>query len=374
MPTTGGPVRVLHLCPDTQHLRELYNLYRHALDEPPYESTVVFLRGAADAALAQQFGPRVTFLDLSRRALDGLRLPALWRLWRWARTQPKFDLVIAHRFKPLTLGLALQRMRVARHVFGIVHDLGQFKGLRRRRLIKRSARIPLTLIGVSEAVRAELLQDVSRFPAERIKVLVNAVDAPPPLGRAEALAALNLAPQRFWFGSVGRLVPRKGYDVLLRAFAPLAHKVLNVDLALIGSGQEEERLRRLCRELGIEERVVFCGWRADARALLTAFDVCVFPSRKEPFGLVNAEAMAARRPVIASAIDGVPEVVGNCALLVPPEDDVALGAAMRRLMDDAALRETMGAALHARWQDHFTPQRFIDRLRGLARETTESSP
>ncbi|MFP5465342.1 MAG: hypothetical protein ACLGHR_11305, partial [Gammaproteobacteria bacterium] len=85
-------LRVLHLCPDTRYLTELFALYREALDQPPFQSTVVFLRGKPDAALAQHMGERVQFLDLSRGALEGLRLPALWRLWRMYRDQ-RFDLV-----------------------------------------------------------------------------------------------------------------------------------------------------------------------------------------------------------------------------------------------------------------------------------------
>lgn len=366
---TAPPVRVLHLCPDPRHLSELFDLYREALNEPPFESTVVFLRGAADAALASRFGPRVTFLDLPRRALEGLRIPALWRLWRWCRRQPRFDLVVAHRFKPLTLALALRRFRVARQVFGVVHEIGQFDG-RRQRLIERAAGTPLTLIGVSEAVRADLLRRFPTFPAERVKVLPNAVTDLPPLDRAQAVAALNLAPQRFWFGSVGRLVPVKGYDVLLRAFAPLAAAVPDVGLALIGSGREEARLRALCRELGIDDRVALCGWHAEPRALLTAFDVCVFPSRSEAFGLVVAEAMAAARPVIASAVGGVPEVVGDQALLVPADDVNALADALHRLHEDALRRQRMGAALHQRWQERFSPPMFAQRLRAYTRDVT----
>ena len=70
------PLRVLHLCPDTRYLTQLFALYRDALDQPPFESTLVFLRGEPDAALAQRIGGRVQFLDLPRRALEGLRRAA----------------------------------------------------------------------------------------------------------------------------------------------------------------------------------------------------------------------------------------------------------------------------------------------------------
>lgn len=369
MTTAGGPVRVLHLYPNTWSLRELFVLYAQALDEPPFESRAVFLCGAPDPQLARQLAGHAVFLNLPQRSLEGLRLPALWRLWHWCREQPRFDLVVAHRFKALTLALALQRLGRARHVFGVVHEIGQFEG-HRRRTIACAVRAPLTLIGVSDAVGADLSRRFPAFAGRRIQVLPNAVSDPPPADRAQALAALDLDSQRFWFGSLGRLVRVKGYDMLLRAFAPLARGMPRLGLALIGSGPEERSLRALCRELGVEAQVAFCGWRPGARALLAAFDACVFPSRNEAFGLAIAEAMAAGRPLIASAVGGIPEVVGDKALLVPPEDIGALGDAMRQMLEDAGLRQTMGAALHARWQAQFSAQQFAQRLQALTHAAT----
>lgn len=371
--TAGAPVRVLHLCPDTRHLGELFSLYRQALDEPPFVSTVVFLRGRPEPQIRRALGDRAVFLGLSRGQLEGLRLPALWRLWRWSRTQPRFDVVIAHRFKALTLGLRLWRLGVARQVFGVVHELGQFAG-HRRHLLRCAARAPLTLLGVSEAVRLDLLRRFPHFPPQRVRALPNAVCGRPCVERSQALALLQLAPQRFWYGSVGRLVGIKGYDLLLRAFVPLARELPDVGLALIGSGSEEGHLRALCADLGIGEQVVFCGWRDDARGLLGAFDVCVFPSREEGFGLAIAEAMAAGRPVIASQVGGVPEVVEQDALLVPPDDEHALTEALRRLHGDAGLRDSMGAALQARWQAKFSPGQFTQRLQGYVREAIGLAP
>lgn len=366
MLTVDPPLRVLHLCPDTRYLTELFCLYRDALDRPPFESTVVFLRGRPDTALAQHVGVRVQFLDLSRGALEGLRLPALWRLWRSCRGQ-RFDLVVAHRFKALTLGLALRRLGVVRCVFGVVHEVGQFKG-RRRGVIERARTAPLTLVGVSEAVRADLAACFPAFPAARLKALPNAVADHALLTRAQACAVLRLAPDRFWFGAIGRLVSVKGYDVLLRAFAPLAHELPRLGLALVGSGREEAALRALSHELGITEQVAFCGWRADVHNLLGAFEVCVFPSRTEGFGLAIAEAMVARRPVIASAVGGVPALLGDEGLQVPPDDQAALTAAMRQLYGDPTLREAMGTALRARWQAEFSPPQFAARMQAFARE------
>lgn len=357
--------RVLHLCPDPHYLTELYELYRQALDRPPFESTLMFLRGAPEAGLQTQLGPRVHFLDLPRQALEGLRLPALWRLWRACAGQ-RFDLIVAHRYKAFTLALTLRRLGVARHVFGVVHEIGQFEG-RRRGVIERAQAAPVTLLGVSEAVRADLAARFPRLPSSQLQSLPNAVSDHPLLDPAQARAVLRLAPERFWFGSVGRLVPVKGYDVLLRAFAPLARRYSDVGLALVGSGREEAALRELSLRLGIAEQVAFCGWRSDVRALLSAFEVCVFPSREEGFGLAIAEAMAAARPVIASATGGVPAVLGGQGLLVPPTDESALAAALQRLYESPEERRRLAGALHERWRSQLSPPRFVAHLQTLAR-------
>ncbi|GAB4349084.1 MAG: glycosyltransferase family 4 protein [Immundisolibacter sp.] len=356
--------RVLHLCPDPHYLTDLYALYRQVLDRPPFESTLMFLRGALDAGLQAQLGPRVHFLDLPREALEGLRLPALWRLWRACGGQ-RFDLVVAHRYKAFTLALALRRLGVARHVFGVVHEIGQFEG-RRRELIRRIQTAPVTLIGVSEAVRADLAVRFPCLPSSQLRSLPNAVSDHPLLDPAQARAVLRLSPQRFWFGSVGRLVPVKGHDVLLRAFAALARVHPDVGLALVGSGRQEAALRELGQRLGIAEQVAFCGWRSDVRALLSAFEVCVFPSREEGFGLAIAEAMAAARPVIASATGGVPAVLGDQGLLVPPEDASALAAVLERLYRSASERRQLAMAAHERWRSQLSPPQFVARLRALA--------
>ncbi|MGK2942640.1 MAG: glycosyltransferase family 4 protein [Immundisolibacter sp.] len=369
---TGSPLRVLHLCPDPKHLTDLFGLYRDALDQPPFASTVVFLRGGPDMELASRFDGRVHFLLLPQRTLEGLRLRALWRLWRLCRSS-RFDLIVAHRFKALTLALALCRLGVAREAFGIVHEIGQFEG-RRRRVIERARASALTLLGVSEAVRDDLQARLPRFPAARIKALPNAVSDHFLLPRAEACAALGLSVDRFWFACIGRLVTVKGHDVLLRAFAPLARERPLAALALVGAGPEEDALRALADELGISERVVFCGWHTGVRKLLAAFDVCVFPSREEAFGLAIAEAMVARRPVIASAVGGVPALLGAEGLLVPQGNTPALTAALRQLRDDASLRQAMGASLRARWEAEFSPSQFAGQLRALARQALETMP
>jgi glycosyltransferase involved in cell wall biosynthesis len=153
-------------------------------------------------------------------------------------------------------------------------------------------------------------------------------------------------------GAVGRFEHSKGFDVLIRAIAA----VPNVDLVLIGDGDGEAALRALIAELGVDPRVHLPGWSDQPRSLMAGFDLVVVPSRAEAFGLVAVEAMLASRPVVASDVGGLPEVVehSRTGLLVPPDDPDALSSAIRTLLDDAPRREEMGARGRERALEHFS--------------------
>jgi glycogen(starch) synthase len=147
--------------------------------------------------------------------------------------------------------------------------------------------------------------------------------------------------------AMGRHVPQKGFDVLLRAFAAaVGDGDFEQDLILAGNGSEHEALKALAVSLGVAGRVRFPG-RADRGQAASLFKGCSFfilPSRHEPFGIVNLEAMASGKAVIASRVGGVPEFVteGETGLLVAAEDVGALAGAIRQLAGDGALRTRLG--------------------------------
>ena len=188
-------------------------------------------------------------------------------------------------------------------------------------------------------------------------------------------ARLGIAPATVLFAYAGRLVGWKGVGVALRALAEPAMRDVNAKLLVIGDGPQQPELRALAQTLGIAGRVIFHGRvpHAELPALYAAADAGVFPSIcDEAFGITIAEAMSCGKPVIASHIGGIPEVVGNeasCGLLVPPNDAVALAHAMRTLTDDPARRQRLGEAGRARIEHLYTwdmsAQRLLSAL-GLA--------
>ena len=149
-------------------------------------------------------------------------------------------------------------------------------------------------------------------------------------------------------GVVARLEPEKGHPTLLEAWRAVAAAVPDATLLVVGEGSRRAALEALAVELGVADRVVFTGRRDDVPAVTAALDVAVLPSYREALGLTILEAMALSRPVVASNVGGIPEMVedGVTGLLVPPRDPDALAAAIIRLLRDHPLADTLARAGH----------------------------
>lgn len=162
-------------------------------------------------------------------------------------------------------------------------------------------------------------------------------------GRAEARAALRLPPSGPVVGWVGRVSSEKGPDIMVRATVHLPPKV---SLCVIGDGPELEPTRALARTLGLAERVHFCGALPSAASYLSAFDLLALSSRTEGTPMVILEAARASIPVVATAVGGVPDVLGqDGGWLVPSEDPEALAHAIASALNHPDLSQTRASAL-----------------------------
>jgi glycosyltransferase involved in cell wall biosynthesis len=171
-------------------------------------------------------------------------------------------------------------------------------------------------------------------------------------------------------GTVGRLTEQKGQRTLLHAFARVLGDHPGAYLFIVGEGELRSTLQTLAQELDIAGRVIFTGYRDDAPRLMADFDVVAVPSLWEGFGLVLLEAMNAGRPVVASRVSAIPEIVldGETGLLVPPDDAEALAAALGRLLGDHALAGEMGRRGRERLRSHFSVERMVDETEALYRD------
>jgi L-malate glycosyltransferase len=213
-------------------------------------------------------------------------------------------------------------------------------------------------IAVSRA-NARYLVDEKALPAAKVVVIENGCDLGRFSARREPAPGLK---QSLGFGAadpvlvvVGRLEPQKGHSVLLQAL-PLVHREFpQARLVCVGEGAERRALETLTASLQLEEAVRFVGYRSDVEAWLALADVMVLPSFYEGLPLVAIEALAAQTPVVATAVDGTPEVVvdGQTGLTVAAGDPRALAEAITCL-----LREPQRARQLGRAGRHWVEQRF----------------
>jgi glycosyltransferase involved in cell wall biosynthesis len=184
-------------------------------------------------------------------------------------------------------------------------------------------------------------------------------------------------------GIVGRLTPWKGHMVFLDAAQIMVKNGSNCHFAIIGdsidpvTGESPYRstLESYSARLGIENRVTFLGHRKDTSNIMSGVDVLVVPSiRPEPFGLVATEAMASGKPVVASNIGGLPEIVvdGVTGRLFIPGDPAALAEALASFVDNSGLRKQWGQAGRERVEAHFTLDRYIAAIADVFSEVAHS--
>jgi hypothetical protein len=146
-------------------------------------------------------------------------------------------------------------------------------------------------------------------------------------------------------------------DILLDATA----RVPGAYLWIAGEGEDRAKLEAQTGRLGLEDRVRLLGWRNDREALLATADICVFPSRYEPFGTVTIEAWAAKTPLIAAASQGPGAYVENeiNGLLIPVDDTEALATAIQRLIAEPELRERIVAGGTQSYEEGFTKDVYV---------------
>jgi glycogen(starch) synthase len=207
----------------------------------------------------------------------------------------------------------------------------------------------------SEALRAEMVQLVPEI-WDHCSTVLNSLEMP-----RERPEPLPIAEPRIV--CIGRLDPQKGFDFALDAFALVASKLPRARLVVAGDGPERAALEAQADRRGIQEKVDFCGWFPPSRVpdLLNQAALVLMPSRFEPFGLVALQAAQMGRPVIASRVGGLPEVVvdGETGLLVDPENVPLLAQAIESLLAQPDRSVEMGAQARAHAERNFSWDRFV---------------
>jgi glycosyltransferase involved in cell wall biosynthesis len=220
-------------------------------------------------------------------------------------------------------------------------------------------------ITVSEKDRQMLLH--SGIPAEAIELIYNTIDldvSAIPGDNDSLKKQFDLPPQAIVCTGIGRLVPQKGFDLLIEAFAKIALQIPDVYCLIIGEGDDKEKLTAQIRLAGLEARIRLIGYqdRSKAMSILKSSDIFVMPSRYEGTPIALLEAAALRRPILAACAGGIPELVTHeqHAYLVPTNDPEALAQGFLKLTLDSDFARRLGQNAQQRAREQFNPESQVN--------------
>jgi len=298
-----------------------------------------------------------------------LKIPgAVWLIFRLIRDL-RIDLVHVNDYwwGPLTSMAA----RIAK-VPCVVHIRQEVEPIR---IPQYWFKKPQRLIAVSNGIKKVVVE--SGVEASKIIVLHSGVDTSMSADAAEGKRirdCYGLLPDQPVIGTVANIFPRKGHEFLIEAIREIQKELPRIHCLIIGEGDPDYRALLLERieKAGLEKAITFTGFQSGVLAYIAAMDVFVLPSLLEGFGIVLLEAMIMERPVVATAVGGIPEIVEDQAtgFLVPPGNSRALTEKILTFLRDPALRKRLGQAGRKRVLEHFSIDCMVSQLQKLYGELT----
>jgi glycosyltransferase involved in cell wall biosynthesis len=278
----------------------------------------------------------------------------------------RYDLVDAHGSQDLwTTVLARRRLASPPPLVFTRHNTKRVAAHAVNRWLYRQVD-HLIVVSGSVLARYSPFRDRGDLPADRVSIVHSAYRPDRfhgGLGSPAVRTALGAGAGARLVGTVGRLVPDKGQDDLLRAAVPILRRHPGTLFLLVGTGTAEPMLRRLADQLGVAAAVRFLGFRDDVPAITAALDVAVLPSVDcDASPAVLKEALACGVPAVATDIGGAAEILrdGETGTVVPPRDPDRLAAAILSLLDDPGRAREMGRLGSADVAARFTPDRLVE--------------
>jgi len=290
----------------------------------------------------------------------------------------KPDIVHTHLFKSDLHGRLAARLCGVPVVISTSHNndvwarrfpLGSFYGF--------TAKLTDKVIAVSNEVREYQIQYTGISP-HKIIVIDNGVNVQRFANQEDAGLSLRhefqISVGAPLIGIIGRLQPQKDHENFLKAAVQIRSKLPDARFLVVGDGPLREELLAQAQTLGLGSSVIFCGIRQDIPAVMAAIDLLVISSKWEGLPVTLLEGMAARRPIVSTAVGGVPNVVadGQAALLVPSEDSLALANACLKILQDPALAQSLAQAGYERVKNQFSLDAMIGKTLKLYEELLEN--
>ena len=340
------------------------------LTERGYDVKLACLRKLAPFAerLRDMVGPDVRVLGM-RHLFD---IPAVFRLYKLLRDF-KPDVLHIHSYRAAIWGRPLGRMAGVPVIIYSVHN--KWGGKIHSMLDRWTSRYGDAVIPFSRAVKKTLIEE-SRINPDKVKNPVYIgididrfrVDDKAKIGKAREELGLNEVNEVIGF--VGALSEQKGLIYLVDAVDNLHHEFPNLRCLLIGEGEQEGHLKTKVNKLGLQEHVLFLGQRYDIPELLYVMDVFVLPSLWEGLPQVVLEAMAARCPVLATAVDGTPEIIthGVDGWLIPPQDSSVLRDSLVKLLENEELRKNLANRGYETVCERFSVKRMVSEFDNLYKQ------
>lgn len=343
---------------------KLLELIAH-MDRDRFETTVCSL-GLGDRIREAVEAMDVSFVTLARRSRFDLGM--VFRIADLIR-EKQIDVVMTTLFYADVVGALAGRLARAKAIFSW-ETISAPEWLLKRRLwtYRFAIRYCERVVSVSDAT-AKWLIEKRGVPSDKVMVIPYGVNLekykqnPNP----ELKAQLQLPPDALVVGVVARLHPQKGHRYLIEAAGRIVKQVPNVKFVLVGDGELRGELENMVATKGLSDTFLFLGFRNDVNELLRTFDLFVLPSLYEGLPNVILEAMATGLPVVATAVDGSPELILDdvTGFLVPPKEIDALGDKICYLLKNPELAREFGRRGRQRVEEHFSLEQQVKSFQNL---------
>jgi glycosyltransferase involved in cell wall biosynthesis len=303
-------------------------------------------------------------------------LPSLVKLSLFLRRE-KVDLMNAHGYPDHFLCAVARKITGVRALVRTKHNHVPLKGGALSRYLYGT--LTSRIVAISEHIREVMIQ--SGLKPDQVTTISTAINLSQFAPRAKdqnLLKELNFPAGCAIIGIVARLTERKGFKNLFEAVKILADQGRTIRCLVVGGGASSEKIAALknhAASLGISDNILLTGRRSDIPEILSLLDVFILPSLAEGLGRSMLEAMAAGKPIVASAVGGIPEAIedGKSGLLVPPDDSRALAQAIALLLDNPEKAQELGRASRTRAELLFDQDKMIDSISALYEELLNNS-
>ncbi|MBI5071375.1 glycosyltransferase [Candidatus Falkowbacteria bacterium] len=294
-----------------------------------------------------------------KRGKIGLGL--IFKLWRFLRRE-KPDIVHTHLFGGDTWGRIAAVLARVPIIISTEHNTNLDEGWAKRKLKKFLSHFTKKIVAVSEAVKNySVVYDKIR--AKKIVVVQNGIDLEKFISSSEK----DFGDPPI-IGVVGRLEEQKGYKYLFEALNLI--KTIPWILWVVGDGSKKSELERLAKDLNLRERIIFLGARRNIAEILNQIDIFVLPSLWEGLGIAVLEAAAAGKPIVASRVGGIPEIIeeDRTGILVEPKNVKSLADGLEHILLGSAEAKEMGARARAMAEEKFGVEKMVGSYENLYKE------